>query len=233
MMVFVYKFFILLSILGYTVYGSEVDMNFTPDSSASVKLYQQEKHIDKTDSLNQLYGLNKELPPGFEIQALLALKHYPDLKNVKIDFIYKKTMIPLSSRPKVFSTLRKKENRKYKVIISSESLKAMENILLKNLPFNSQIGIIGHELAHTMYYQDKNFLQVIGIGFMYIFPRYRAKFEKDTDKRTINHGLGYQLLEYAEFVRNQSDSSYTNFDMDKFYLNPDEIKKYMESLSVY
>lgn len=226
------KFIIIYSLISVTIFGSE-KIVLNSDTMHIVKDYNQDKYKNSFDSLNAIYGKYKQLPDGYEIQALLALSHYPELKEIRIDFIYRKAMIPLSSRPRLLSTFRKKEKWRYKVVISSESLDAMENILVKNLPLNSQIGIIGHELAHSVYYQNQNFFQIIGIGIMYFFPKFRAKFERDTDIRTIDYGLGWQLLEYAAYVRNINDLSNSNFDMDKYYLNPQEIEEYMNQLHIY
>ena len=44
------------------------------------------------------YGQNKSLPAGFELQALLTLSHYPELKTVNPCFLITDVNIPLSSR---------------------------------------------------------------------------------------------------------------------------------------
>ena len=44
------------------------------------------------------YGLNKSLPAGFELQALLTLSHYPELKAVHIRFLISDVNFPLPSR---------------------------------------------------------------------------------------------------------------------------------------
>jgi len=204
------------------------------ESTNVVLNYSKDNYREATDSLNRLYGRNKKLIEGYELQILLALSHYPELIDKHIDFIYKKTLIPLASRPRLSTTIRKKEHWVYKVIISNESLDAMEPVLLKNLPFNAQVGIIGHELAHTVYYQDKGFFQILSIGLMYFFPNFRANFERNTVKRAIQHGLGWQLLEYAQFVREKArEADYSYDEMEKFYLNPKEIKIVMTKLSIY
>jgi hypothetical protein len=186
------------------------------------------------DSLHSIYGFQKELPEGFELQTLLALKHYPELKNTRIKFIIKKAFIPLSSRPSMFSLLRKRDHRTYRVIISDKSLPQMENVLLKNLPFNAQIAILGHELAHAAEYQTQNSYLLMCTGVLYLWGPYRASMEKETDLRTIEHGLGWQLLEYAEYVRDVSGANQQQINfMDKFYMPPGEIRKTMEKLELY
>ena len=186
------------------------------------------------DSLVCELGYRKELPVGFELQTLLALKHYPELTNTRINFIVKKAFIPLASRPSLISLLRRRDKRTYRVIISDESLPQMESVLLKNLPFNAQIAIIGHELAHAAEYQTLNSYELMYTGVLYVWGSFRASMEKGTDRRTIEHGLGWQLLEYAEHVREVSGSNKKQIDfMDKFYMTPDEIRTHIEQTQIY
>ena len=110
----------------------------------------------------------------------------------------------------------------------------MEPYLLKNLPFSAQVAIIGHELAHTSCYRGMSSVQVLRTGGSYPFPGFRAEFEKSTDRRTIECGLGWQLLEYSVFVRDIPVSRNNNLVwMDKFYMNPEEIRARMEQLEMY
>jgi len=191
------------------------------------------EYNNSLDSLKALYGEHKDLPPGLELQTLLALSHYPELKGVRIRFLVKNSFIPLSSRPYVVSLFQKRVKREYQVVISDKSLEAMDPVLAKNLPFNAQVAIIGHELAHTSHYQQMNIYQVQFSGIAYFCPLFRAWFEKGTDRRTIEHGLGTELLEYAVYVRNiyESKEQQVNF-MDRYYLNPAEIKAIIEELEI-
>lgn len=196
--------------------------------------YNAEDYECCLDSLTTELGYRKELPEGFELQTLLALRHYPELKNTHIKFIVKRAFIPLASRPSMFSLLRKRDHRIYRVIISDQSLPQMESVLLRNLPFNAQVAIIGHELAHAVEYETFNSYQLSAVGLLYFLGSFRASMEKGTDRRTIEHGLGWQLLEYAEYVREVSGSNKRQIDfMDKYYMNPDEIRKVMDHSGMY
>jgi hypothetical protein len=175
------------------------------------------------DSLRLLYGRNKQLLKQYELQTLLALSHYPQLKEVAIKFYEEEAILPLASRPEPSSMFSGKDTWQYNIIISTKSVEALEPILLKNVPFNGQVGIIGHELAHTAYYLDKNTLQMLLIALNYPFPSFRAGFEKNTDRRTIAHGLGWQLLEYARFARKVMPYEETDLG-SKYYLSPTDIE---------
>src|SRR5690606_6467285 len=187
-------------------------------------------------SLLATYGKNKTLPEGYEIQCLLALSHYPELKETPIDFLIQPAFLPLASRPDPLSVLFPWIQRKYLVIISNESADFFEPILLHNTPFNEQVGIIGHELAHTVYYLDKSALQLVYIAFCYKYDRaFHTDFERTTDKRAIAHGLGYQLYDFAFFVRKAFGQSQEEIAAEEgdTYLSPKEISIEMEKYDFY
>ena len=75
---------------------------------------------------------------------------------------------------------------------------------------------------------------MIGIGFNYINKKYRADFEKDTDRRAVDHGLGWQLYDYAIFSRSLPDMTRENIDwIDQYYMNGASIMNYMRSHPLY
>lgn len=124
---------------------------------AAVDAFVVRKHVEteqhlRIDELFSEFGQNKELPVDFELQALLALSHYPELKDIKIRFVIDDAGIPLSSRPHWVSILRSANNRTYLVVIASEFDGPRDVLLLKNQLFTAQTGIIGHELVHAVYY---------------------------------------------------------------------------------
>ncbi|HEX8547998.1 MAG TPA: hypothetical protein VF691_13640 [Cytophagaceae bacterium] len=183
------------------------------------------------EDLRKEYGINKIIPPQFEHAALLALSHYPELKNIYVEFlITKKALFPYSSRPRVTDIFSDPEKRRYQIIIAAQS-KVLEKILLNNLPFKAQVGILGHELAHTALYLRQHANGLLKTGLFYFLPSFRERFEKDTDRAAIAHGLGKELLEYSTYIRTIEGLLKNNPWMDKYYLRPDEITRSMTSLN--
>ena len=168
----------------------------------AVRHYDKAKEQQRFAQLLERYGENKELPEGYELQALLALSHYPELAHVRIRFIVDDVDIPLSSRPHWASLLNSAQNRTYLVVIDSDRDGGRDALLLKNQPFNAQIGIIGHELAHTVYYLDRSLFGIIGDALCQLSDC-RVEFERATDRRLISYGLGWQRFDHALFVRSQ------------------------------
>lgn len=182
------------------------------------------------------YGKNKSLPKGFEWQCLLALSHYPELKETPIDILWKPAFLPLSSRPDPVSVLFPWIKRKYLLVISSKSADYFEKILLHKTPFNEQVGIIGHELAHTVYYLDKSSLSLARIAYNYQYNQeFATAFERETDKRAVAHGLGYQLYDFAFFVRKAFGDTQEEIAQEEgdMYLSPGEIAREMGKYDFY
>jgi hypothetical protein len=193
-----------------------------------IQEYRKETEYDM-DSLRNLYGRNKQLLPPYERQILLALSHYPQLKDIAIHFYEDEALLPLASRPEPASMFGDKGNWQYNIIISTRSTAALEPILLNHVPFNAQVGIIGHELAHTAYYLDKSLAHMLLIAINYPFPSFRADFEKNTDRRTVAHGLGWQLLDYARYARSVMSYDQTSLGSEH-YLSPADIEALIKKL---
>lgn len=201
-----------------------------------VREYLELEQRNNYDALLSEFGSNKQLPNGFELQTLLALSHYPELRGTKINFIVDDVSIPLSSRPLWSSMLRSAENRTYLIIIDNELEGPREALLLKNQPFNAQIGIIGHELAHTAYYLNRSFLGIAGNALCQLTDC-RITFERATDRRLIDYGLGWQRFDHATFIRSRISqdlvSAFTAEGGSGAYMSPAEIMRIMEEHEIY
>lgn len=214
------------------IFLSEADKPF----KQAPRTYTSELDSSLYEALLAEFGQHKSLAKGFELQCLIALSHYPELKEVSIDFLVEPAFLPLASRPDPVTVLFPWINRKYLVIISNESADFFEPILMRNLPFNEQVGVVGHELAHTLYYMNKSSLQLGCIAYCYEYDNdFHTNFERDTDKRGVAHGLGYQLYDYAFFVRRAFGNSEEEIAAEEgdTYLSPHEILEEMEEYDFY
>ncbi len=189
------------------------------------------------------FGKHKKLPKGYEKQALIALSHYPELKDTRIVFkIRKRGGAPFASRPTGWSLLfRKPAKRKYRILISQTTKPVLSPILMKHLSFNAQIGVMGHELAHTSFYLQQKFGAMIKIAFGTLSARYLDKFEYQTDQIAIEHGLGFQLLSWSEQTHDfiEKETKLTNkgpFDKifeNERYMRPATIRRQLKKLGGY
>ncbi|MFI3286166.1 MAG: hypothetical protein R3Y08_05870 [Rikenellaceae bacterium] len=182
------------------------------------------------DSLSEVYGKNKIFIEEFLEATLIALSYYPELVDVPIEFKYSKEATTMAARPKPLSMLSK---RRYLVVVNNSE--AFEGVHLEDVPFNAQIGIIGHELAHIADYEKYNLSGVVGLLLRYSSKPRKALFEKEIDRATIDRGLGWQLYDWAIFVLSDESGSseqYRAFKR-KYYLTPNEIESQIEFYSRY
>lgn len=183
------------------------------------------------DSLYVNFSSNKKFVKDFELQALIALSYYPELKDVPITFRYHDIRTTMEVRPEFFSAI-KNQNRRYIIFIGNNTHK--EGVLLSEVSFNAQIGVIGHELAHIMDFEQRSIKSLFLLGLDYVTLKNHAKYEKSIDALTIKRGLGWQALEFADYMEHKSKASvrYKRFKHIN-YLSSSDIEKEIASMKMY
>ena len=195
------------------------------------KVFEKSEWQQYYDSLNTNFSSNKKFIKEFELQSLIALSYYPELKDVPITFRYLDIKTTMEVRPEFFSAI-KNHNRRYVIFIGTNTHK--EGVLLNEVPFNAQIGVIGHELAHIMDFEQRSVKSLFLLGLNYVTLRNHAKYEKSIDALTIKRGLGWQTLEFADYMENKSKASvrYKRFKHIN-YLSSSDIKEALEKMKMY
>ncbi len=181
------------------------------------------------DSIERKFGASVVILPEYRKPILTALSYYPDLIGVPISFEYSEEATTMASRPKPFSLLTSK--RQYCIYINKK--KDFEGILLADIPPEAQVGIIGHEIAHIAEYERRNLFGIIQLGTMYLTDKGKQSFEKETDRQTVERGLGWQLLEWAQYAMYDSPKAspaYKEFKR-RIYMSPKEILEYINLYS--
>ncbi len=187
------------------------------------------------DSLRNIVGSNKGLPKGFELAALVAYSSYPELKDVRIDMELTLSGAPMESSFDIMTLFGSGKNRIYKIYLNDGVDTPFDEILLRALPFDAQVGILAHELGHVAYYHKLNTLQIGKWGLEYLLDgEFRAIHERTTDLMPVYHGLGSQIWQYAWFVRYDPSCAplYKSFGsfMDQYYMTDVEL---MESITTH
>jgi hypothetical protein len=199
----------------------------------SVKNIVMIDYLPKMADLHKEFGNYKAIPEEFKLQILIALSYFPELKNKVIDFKYQNIGTTMACRPDLISVLRGRSSRFYNVFIDNDKTDT-GNILLKDLPFNAQVGVIAHELCHILDYEQMNTSELAKMGIDYEIKKKRADVERRVDKLTIRRGLGWQLWDWADFVLNRSKATLEyKYYKKKTYLSPEEIKKEIENDKEY
>ena len=180
-------------------------------------------YVRQLDEIEKEFGQNKIIPAELEIECLVALSFYPELKDVAIEFKYGYLKSTMTSKPTVSSIFKRKDKRKYIILIQKpDALKT--SLQISELSFNSIVGWIGHELGHILHYSHKTGIGMIFTGIKYAFPQYHKKMERFTDEITIQHNLGFALYEGSDYALNHSHITLRyKMRLQKFYLQPSEI----------
>lgn len=185
------------------------------------------------------YGEYKQLPPGFELQALIALSYFPELKGTHIRFMVKPAYSLLQTRP-VSHGIFNRHKRQFTITISDSTYWKLMPIQLDSMNFNAQVGVIGHELSHVSDFIQRNFISLAMSGVKHLFSKYIDRFEYRTDSICIAHGLGFQLLAWSRFVRAKLHTGdYDGADninkpmLHERYMNPATIIAFMQKMDMY
>lgn len=174
------------------------------------------------------------VPPKHEEPIFLALSYYPELTDIAIEFVFKKIKTTMATRPTIGSYLKRTGNRKYRILIN-DNKEGFDGILFENIPYNGQIGIVSHELAHIVDFEHRNTWQLLGVGVKFMNKKGRASFEKTIDLLTIYKGMGWQLRDWAACAMGGCPGAtpdYVAFKRSN-YLSPAEIEKEITKLKIY
>lgn len=182
------------------------------------------------DSLSGIYCNKKIFVDEYLEPILIALSYFPELKDIPITFKYSKEATTMAARPIPITVFGK---TRYQILINNQP--DFKGILLSDVPFNAQIGIIAHELSHIIDYESRNFWGIVGITFRFLDNKRKPLFEKEIDRATIERGLGWQLYDWAMFSMYESDKAteeYKTFKRET-YMTPEEIKYLISCYSKY
>lgn len=185
--------------------------------------------VSKVDSLKLVHAEIRIVPPDLELRVLAALSYFPDLDSVHIEFKSTRIKTTMNCRPSILSLIFcSAKNRKYIVRVNNRIADSVINF--QNIPFNAQIGLIGHEFCHIIDYQSKSRWQLFITVIKHFQFDFKSSYEKNIDAKTIQRGLGWQLYDWMYFVENESHafSNYLNYKRS-VYLNAQEIKELIYS----
>ncbi len=187
-------------------------------------------HLTVDDDISETllaYAHNKQIPPVIQSQTLVALSHYPELKDTDIRFEFSANLKGpiMAARPVVGTLFGKRNKRAYRIVINPMfKLKHLEEPI-QEIPDSVMIGWIGHELGHIMDYETKNTWGMMGFGVSYwLSKRYIRKAERVADTYAVNHHMGEYIVATKKFILGHSDLPQPYKDrIARLYLSPDDI----------
>ena len=183
-------------------------------------------------SLNHTMSAQHKIPADIKTNVTKALAYYPQLKDTKIEFRFKKNIkkSTMQARPTFGSFFKSRKNRHYVILISEKFKIADKEFLTRHIPDAIFIGWIGHELGHIMDYQNRSKLNLIWFGLKYVFSQnHIVEAERAADSFAVAHGMEDYILKTKDFILNNADITQSYKDrIKKYYLSPEEIMELVE-----
>lgn len=192
------------------------------------------------DSANRI--VNLDTGNLLSKQFNYVLKFYPEMKVKNIVVEFKPSSKTVNTRPRFGAIFKLPEQRIYRITFSRGTNTTLDSILIGNLSFNSQLGLIANQVSIIEDLSTGGFFNFISWYFKHLTHKGSKKILTDAEQKTLEVGLGYQLLSYnrecEEKLRIDNWSStkgYTNYM--KHYRNramrPQLIINLMNDMPVY
>jgi hypothetical protein len=175
------------------------------------------------------FGHRKQLPKKYEKEILIALSHYPELRNVHITVaLVNQASVPYGTKPDIRCCLHLKSKRSYTIAILEEADYPESAALFKNLTECMRTAVIAHELFHVVQYHFGSFSLIRTLS-RFLIHSTRRKLERAADKGAIFHGCGQGLLEHAIYLRTIPGYVKKRPAIETDYLKPAEIRYLLDS----
>ncbi len=167
-------------------------------------------------------AFSKQIVVEIKTQTIIAeiiKTSYPELKSVKINV--RTFESPANYFQSQFSLTRFLTCQKlhYNIYVNPEAFN-------KNAPEEAIRAIIAHELAHVLYYSERNRLELIGLVNL-IDKGFTTKFERRADLEAIARGYGDGLIKYRQWLYQNIPAKKLS-EKKRNYFSPEEIEKMLE-----
>ncbi|WPP52720.1 hypothetical protein [Catalinimonas niigatensis] len=183
-----------------------------------------------TDSID--YTKNKSIPDIIRDEVIIALSHYPELADTRIDFVFRKDILKsfMQAQPRWYGIFQGKRRRRYVVKITPALQLKEKSIPVEELPTDALVGWLGHELGHIMDYETRTGFGLIRFGIGYLTSeKYLKKAEQTADLFAINHHLGSEILSTKHFILEHADIPLAYKErIRRLYMSPEEVMEYID-----
>ena len=209
-------------LVGFVAHVHALNVHFEESSFLKDTIKNGHREFDDLENFER-----KKYVLEYKENCMIALTHYPSLRRTKIKFTRRRISTTMMCRPRILSVFRRPGHRSYIIVFNKK--KNFEGPLYDHIPSNAQIGVVGHELAHIIDFENLSTNQIMGRGIGMLSDHKRSLYEKYIDQLTIEHGLGKELLAWSEYVLFQSNATEEYKQFKKaHYLSPHEIKHHLE-----
>jgi len=131
-------------------------------------------------------------------QISYVLRFYPNMLLENIIINKKPTKHIANTRPTFFSIFKMPGRRSYKITFSEFTNSTMDSVLLNNLDFNAQIGLIANQISLIEDLSTGGFFNFVSFYFKKMSANGNNRLVRISEDKTLEVGLGYQLLSLNE-----------------------------------
>lgn len=144
------------------------------------------------DTANRVTGIDSN--SVLKKQFNYLFKFYPKMlvKTIRIEFNRKEDVVKV--KPKFSSIFKMPSQRVYTIYFSKSTKSTLDSVLLENLSFNAQLGLLATQVSVIEDLSTGGFFNFIGWYFKHIGHSGMKRIRADAERRTLEVGLGYQLL---------------------------------------
>ncbi|MBK9282808.1 MAG: hypothetical protein IPM51_00645 [Sphingobacteriaceae bacterium] len=196
------------------------------------------------DSVSKLQFIYKDTSykKDYTLHFNYVMRFFTKIEYNKIKVIFKKSKRVTHVKPSFWCFFQAPENRTYKVIFSTKSNPTLDSVLLHNLHFNSQLGMIASEMGNVKELSTDGFFNLVGWHFRQLSRRSRKKIDHDNDMKVLEIGCGYLLLALSmeEEVKLHIDRwhnarAYAHYfrHYQNHFMSAEAIKGYIKDMPVY
>ncbi|MDX2173470.1 MAG: hypothetical protein SFY56_10130 [Bacteroidota bacterium] len=195
---------------------------------------------DTSNKIN--YRIVDSLNASYTPIVSYVLKFYPNILFGSVKIYFKPSKKIAKIKPTFFSIFKAPQNRTYKLYFSTQTNTTQDSILLKTLTYNSKVGLIAKQVSHLQDMSTTHFFGFIGWYFKHLSRKAINKMEYDAEFKTIEAGLGYQLLSLAnenteklkieKWKGTVGYSSYIKQSEGK-YMTPETINNFINDMPIY
>ncbi|AWX43213.1 hypothetical protein HME9304_00200 [Flagellimonas maritima] len=173
-----------------------------------------------------------KFPESIKNEVNIALRYYPSLENVPIEFKFKKNIKKsvMLAQPTFTSLFKSRENRAYIILISEKFKITGQEFKTINVPKDVLVGWLGHELGHVIDYQTRGNLEMISFGIKYVLLKEHIKeAERTADRAAVERGMADYIIKTKNFILNNAEiaESYKS-RIREYYLSPEEIMEMVQ-----
>lgn len=178
----------------------------------------------------------KHIPEAVKAPVYEALKAYPELRGVKIDFVFKEDlgMHFMQAQPVPATVFKSPEERSYIVKMTPQMVITDEQVVpISDMPRKVLVGWFAHELGHIKDYMDEGTLEIMWFGIKYyLSSEFKISAERQADIFAIEAGFSEEIIATKNFILNNTalPEEYIS-KIERLYLSPANVLEIVDELA--